>query len=77
MDALADPELPPVVSSSLHWTIEALFAVPPDPHLPDRYDERSPYTHALDALRYFAVDELPIGGDDWYVSTNMTDYRID
>jgi hypothetical protein len=39
MDALAHPELPLVVSSRCHWTIEALASVPPDPHQPERYDE--------------------------------------
>jgi hypothetical protein len=62
MDALAHPELPLVVSARCHWTIEALSSVPPDPHQPERYDERSPYTHLLDALRYFAVNGPPVGG---------------
>jgi hypothetical protein len=61
MDALAHPELPLIVSSTCHWMIEALASVPPDPHQPDRYDERSPYTHILDALRYFAVNGPPCG----------------
>jgi hypothetical protein len=61
MDALAHPELPVVVSSRCHWTIEALSSVPPDPHQPERYDERSRYEHILDALRYFAVNGPPIG----------------
>jgi hypothetical protein len=61
MDALAHPELPLVVSGHCHWTIDALASVPPDPHLPDRYDERSPYTHILDALRYFVVNGPPLG----------------
>jgi hypothetical protein len=61
MDALAHPETPLVVSSHCHWTIDALASVPPDAHQPDRYDERSPYTHILDALRYFAVNGPPAG----------------
>jgi hypothetical protein len=62
MDALAHPELPLVVAASCRWTIEALACVPPDPHQPERYDERSPYTHILDALRYFAVNSPARGG---------------
>jgi hypothetical protein len=61
MNALADPELPLVVAKSCHWTIEALASVPPDPHQPERYDERSPYEHILDALRYFMVNSPPTG----------------
>jgi len=61
MDALAHPELPLVVSSRCAWTIEALSSVAPDPHQGERYDERSPYTHILDALRYFAVNGPPVG----------------
>ena len=61
MDALAHPELPLVVAASCHWTIEALACVPPDPHQPERYDERSGYTHILDALRYFAVNGPAMG----------------
>ncbi len=61
MDALADPELSLVVSADCHWTIEALACVPPDPHQPERYDERSRYTHILDALRYFAVNAQALG----------------
>jgi hypothetical protein len=56
MDALAHPELPLVVAANCHWTIEALACVPPDPHQPERYDEKSRYTDILDALRYFAVN---------------------
>jgi hypothetical protein len=61
MDALAHPELPLVIGSGCHWTIEAFSSVPPDPHQPERYDERSRYTHILDALRYFAVNSPPVG----------------
>ena len=61
MNALADPQLPLVVAGSCHATIEALASVPPDPHQPERYDERSQHTHILDALRYFAVNGPPIG----------------
>ena len=61
MDALAHPELPLVVSRRCHWTMEALASVPPDPHQPERYNERSRYEHILDALRYFAVNRPPIG----------------
>jgi hypothetical protein len=61
MNALADPQLPLVVAGSCHATIEALASVPPDPHQPERYDERSQHTHILDALRYFAVNGPRIG----------------
>jgi hypothetical protein len=61
MDALAHPELPLVVSSACHWTIEALSSVAPDPHQGDRYDERSPYTHILDAPRCFVVNGPAVG----------------
>ncbi len=61
MNALADPQLPLVVATSCHFTIEALASVPPDPHLAERYDERSPYQHILDALRYFMVNSAPAG----------------
>lgn len=61
MDAIAHPKLPLVGSSRCHGTIEALASVPPDPHQPDRYDERSPHTHVFDALRYFAVNGPPCG----------------
>jgi hypothetical protein len=61
MNALADPQLPLLVAGSCHATIEALASVPPDPHQPERYDERSQHTHILDALRYFAVNGPRIG----------------
>ena len=61
MSALADPKLPLVVAKSCPWTIEALSSVPPDPHQPERYDERSQYEHILDALRYFMVNSPPVG----------------
>ena len=72
MDALADPKLPLVVASSCTMTIEAFASVPPDPHQPERYDERSPHTHILDALRYFAVNSPPVGPRrSMSISTNM------
>ena len=46
-----------VISSACPWLIEALATVAPDRQRPDIYDERSPYTHVLDALRYWAVNE--------------------
>jgi len=64
MDALAHPELPLTVASCCRWTIEALSSVAPDPHQSDRYDERSPYAHILDALRYFAVNGPSVGGKE-------------
>jgi len=54
--ALADPDLPLVVSEACAWTIEAFASVRPDKHRPDLYDETSEYTHILDALRYFVVN---------------------
>jgi len=57
MGMLADPELPLVVSRACPWTIEALSCVTPDRHRPDLYDETSDYTHILDALRYWAVNQ--------------------
>lgn len=50
------------VAADCHWTIAAFASVPPDPHQPERYDERSRFTHILDALRYFAVNAPPLGG---------------
>jgi hypothetical protein len=61
MDALGNDELPLVVASRCHWTIEAFATVAPDRHQPERYDEGSPYTHILDALRYWAVNSPPAG----------------
>jgi hypothetical protein len=57
MDAIADPDLPLVVSQSCTWTVEALGAISPDRKRPDVYDETSSYTHVLDALRYFMVNQ--------------------
>jgi hypothetical protein len=58
MSHLADPVLPLVVSRDCPWLIEALSSVKPDKHRPDLYDEQSEYTHALDALRYWAVNHV-------------------
>ena len=49
MDAIADPDLPLLVSRSLTWVMEALGAVSPDRKRPDVYDESSTYSHVLDA----------------------------
>jgi hypothetical protein len=57
MDAIADPDIPLVVSRSCSWTVEALGAISPDRKRPDVYDETSSYTHVLDALRYFMVNQ--------------------
>jgi hypothetical protein len=57
MDAIADPDLPLVVSRSCTWTVEALGAISPDRKRPDVYDETSTHTHVLDALRYFMVNQ--------------------
>ena len=76
MDALAHPELPLVVASRCHWTIEALASVPPDRHQPERYDEHSPYDDILDALRYFMVNSPPVGrARSTAISTNMCGER--
>jgi hypothetical protein len=60
MNMLADAKLPLVVSAACPWTIEALASVAPDRHRPDVYDEASPYTHVLDALRYWAVNRSAV-----------------
>jgi hypothetical protein len=60
MSLLADEKLPLVVSDACPWTIEALASVAPDRHRPDLYDETSPYTHVLDALRYWAVNRSAV-----------------
>jgi hypothetical protein len=64
MSALADPIMPLVISRRCPWTIEALSAVRPDKHRPDVYDETSEYTHILDALRYYFVNN-PRGVADY------------
>jgi hypothetical protein len=64
MDAIADPDIPLVVSRSCTWTVEALGAISPDRKRPDVYDEKSSYTHALDALRYFMVNQA-VSRQDW------------
>ena len=65
MDMLADAALPLVVSTACPWTIEALSCVAPDKHRPDVYDETSPYTHVLDALRYWAVNRGAVSVTPW------------
>jgi len=64
ISAIADPDLPLLVSKSCVWTAEALGSVSPDKQKPDRYDEKSSYTHALDALRYFMVNQA-VGQQEW------------
>ena len=64
MDAIADPDLPLLVSKSCVWTVEALGAVSPDSRRPDVYQEKSSYTHVLDALRYFMVNQA-VGQQEW------------
>ena len=64
MDAIADPDLPLLVSRSCTWTAEALGRISPDKHRPDVYDEKSSYTHVLDALRYFMVNQA-VGQQEW------------
>jgi hypothetical protein len=65
INALAEPALPLVIASSCTWTIEALASVGPDAHQPERYDEGSPYTHILDALRYWAVNRRLHSSEPW------------
>ena len=64
MDTIADPNLPLLVSRSCTWTAEALGRISPDKHRPDVYDEKSTYCHALDALRYFLVNQA-VGQQEW------------
>ena len=64
MDAIADPELPLQVSKTCPWLIEALGSISPDRKRPDLYDEKSSYTHVLDALRYFCVNQA-VGQQEW------------
>jgi len=64
MDALVDPDLPLQVSRSCVWLCEALSAVTPDSRKPEVYDEKSTYTHVLDALRYFFVNQA-VGQQEW------------
>jgi len=65
MSMLADAKLPLVVSAACPWTIEALASIAPDRHRPDVYDEASPYTHVLDALRYWAVNRSAVPSSPW------------
>jgi hypothetical protein len=69
MDAIADPDLPLLVSKSCVWLVEALGAISPDRRRPDIYDENSTYTHCLDALRYFFVNQS-VGQGVW-ISPNF------
>ena len=55
-DEIAAPELPLVVSKACPWLIEALSTVKPDRIHDDTYDEGSPFTHILDALRMVMVN---------------------
>ena len=57
MSALADPDLPLVISrEGCPWLVEALANVRPDRHRPDLPDEGSDYAHVIDALRYALVN---------------------
>jgi hypothetical protein len=64
MNALADPDLPLVVSEDCPDLIRCLTQVKPDKAKPELYDQRedSPYQHLLDALRYFFVNHRPGSG---------------
>ena len=64
MNAISDPDLPLQVSKTCPWLIEALSSIAPDRHRPDLYDEKSSYTHVLDALRYFYVNQAT-GQQQW------------
>ena len=64
MDALADPDLPLLISSHLTWVTEALGAVSPDRKRPDLYDKSGAYAHCLDALRYFLINQS-VGQGAW------------
>ena len=57
-NALADPEMPLVVSSDCVEVIRCMSQVKPDKTSPELYDQRedSPYQHLLDALRYLLVN---------------------
>ena len=67
-DALAEPEIPLLVSRDCPWLAEALGAVAADRQRPDVYDERSVYCHVLDALRYYFVNRPRIRGAECVVS---------
>lgn len=58
LEMISDPDLPLIVSTSCPCLIASLTSVPPDKTHPELYDqsEQSPYQHALDALRYWAVN---------------------
>ena len=71
---MADPDLPLQVSKTCPWLIEALGAIAPDRRRPDLYDETSTYTHVLDALRYFAVNQA-VGSSDYVPMAHMADQQ--
>jgi hypothetical protein len=78
MDALADKNLPLVISAACPWTIQAFSQVKPDKANEGVYDERSEYTHILDALRYWAVNNAEhVDLSDWQPSrpTSPSMYR--
>jgi hypothetical protein len=57
MDALADPNLPLLISDACPGLIRALSQVKPLKHHEERYDtEHELYSHPLDALRYLLVN---------------------
>jgi hypothetical protein len=64
---ISDPDLPLLVSDACPWLIECISTVRPDKAKPDLYDqsESSPYQHALDALRYWAVNDVAFDYDEW------------
>ncbi len=64
MDSIAHPEIPLLVSKGCPWLCEAIGAVSPDRRHPDVYDEGSAYTHVLDAMRYFYVNQPLARGEE-------------
>ena len=56
MSALADEDLPLVISRRCEWTVQAFANVKPDRHNEGVYDEGSEFCHALDAIRYYFVN---------------------
>ena len=72
MDSIGHPELPLLVSKGCPWLCEAIGAVSPDRRHPDVYDEGSPYSRALDAMRYFYVNQPLARGKE--VIINYADF---
>jgi hypothetical protein len=60
-ERIGDPERPLLVHPRCTELVAALNTIKPDKSKPDLYDERSPFTHVLDALRYLVwnIDQQP------------------